>query len=195
MLKFKRRNYGLSKVRDLSPMSVLNVCLSLVDLKGQSSSSEPWLPCGEWIMRSLWEFDISTAVPNNPSLSLAWPSRRKVQDAAQLLFVSCLQRGRFLSLQCHPPFRTVVPHPCLPLDIKDWLKEYTRLFDGGFWLAAADAAVSPLEQFSALRALYIGLCWRKVKENMASLSTETLRVMLMQVLFFFFGPMSFILLH
>jgi hypothetical protein len=28
--------------------------------------------------------------------------------------------------------RTIVPPPCLPLDIKDLLKEDARFFDGGF---------------------------------------------------------------
>jgi hypothetical protein len=31
-----------------------------------------------------------------------------------------------------PSLRTVAPLPCLPLDIKDSLKEDMRLFDGGF---------------------------------------------------------------
>jgi hypothetical protein len=47
--------------------------------------------CGEWIMRSLCEFDISTIVLND-RLSLAWPQpqERARQDAEQLLFLSCL---------------------------------------------------------------------------------------------------------
>jgi hypothetical protein len=31
----------------------------------------------------------------------------------------------------HPSLRTVAPPPCLPLDIKDSLKEDKRIFDGG----------------------------------------------------------------
>jgi hypothetical protein len=44
----------------------------------------------------------------------------------------------------HPSQRTVAPPPCLPLDIKDSLKEDMRFFDGGWidWWAACknDAA-------------------------------------------------------
>jgi hypothetical protein len=56
------------------------------------------------------------------------------QDVAQLLFLSCLQVGTQVSLvtMLHPSLTTVAPPPCLPLDIKDWLKEDVKLFDGGF---------------------------------------------------------------
>jgi hypothetical protein len=38
-----------------------------------------------------------------------------------------------------PSPRTAVPPPCLPLDIKDSLKEDMRLFgmQGGFWMGEA----------------------------------------------------------
>jgi hypothetical protein len=37
-----------------------------------------------------------------------------------------------------PFWRTVAPPPCLSLDIKDWLKEDRRFFDGDFdWLPEA----------------------------------------------------------
>jgi hypothetical protein len=55
------------------------------------------------------------------------------QNAAQLLFLSCLYSqkdvGRQVSLvtMSRPSPRTVAPPPCLPLDIKDLLKE-----GGGF---------------------------------------------------------------
>jgi hypothetical protein len=32
----------------------------------------------------------------------------------------------------HPSLRTVAPPPCLPLDIKELLKEDARFFDEGF---------------------------------------------------------------
>jgi hypothetical protein len=65
---------------------------------------------------------------------------RERQNAAQLLFLSCLhserererereRESRFLLLQCHTtPRRTIAPPPCLPLDIKDSLKEDERFF-------------------------------------------------------------------
>jgi hypothetical protein len=37
-----------------------------------------------------------------------------------------------VTMSC-PSLRTVAPPPCLPLDIKDSLKEDTRFFDGGFF--------------------------------------------------------------
>jgi hypothetical protein len=76
------------------------------------------LPCGEWIMRSLWELDISTT--------------------KLLTFREVGTQGRFLLLQCHGASqRTVAPPPCLPLDIKDLLKEDAKGFFMGFdWLPA-----------------------------------------------------------
>jgi hypothetical protein len=60
-------------------------------------------------------------------LSLAQPqpqNRVRKRDAAQLLFLNVTP----LTKNCCSP-------PCLPLDIKDSLKEDMRLFDGvGVWL-------------------------------------------------------------
>jgi hypothetical protein len=44
---------------------------------------------------------------------------REVGSQVSLVTMSC------------PSLRTVAPPPCLPLDIKDSLKEDTRFFDGG----------------------------------------------------------------
>jgi hypothetical protein len=59
------------------------------------------------------------------------------QNAAQLIFLSCyIQRSRehgsAVTMPCPSP-RTVAPPPCLPLYIKDLLKEDARFFDGGFF--------------------------------------------------------------
>jgi hypothetical protein len=63
--------------------------------------------------------------------------RVRRRDAAQLLFLSCLssekQKCRFLS---RPSLRTVAP-PCLPLDIKDLLKEDVRVLAFGFVMGKA----------------------------------------------------------
>jgi hypothetical protein len=37
-----------------------------------------------------------------------------------------------LVIMSHPSPRTVAPPPCLPLDIKELLKEDARFFDEGF---------------------------------------------------------------
>jgi hypothetical protein len=56
------------------------------------------------------------------------------QDAAQLLFLSFLLSEKDVGTQVslvtisHYSLRTVAPPPCLPLDIKDSLKEDTKLF-------------------------------------------------------------------
>jgi hypothetical protein len=44
----------------------------------------------------------------------------------------------------NPSLRTVVPPPCLPLDIKDLLKEVMRFFDGGWidWLVACEGTAA-----------------------------------------------------
>jgi hypothetical protein len=74
-------------------------------------------------------------------LNLAWPQlqkRGRRQNAAQLLFLSCLpsekevERQVFLVTMSHPFLRIVALPPCLPLDRKDSLKEDGRFFDGGF---------------------------------------------------------------
>jgi hypothetical protein len=67
------------------------------------------------------------------------------QNTAQLLFLSCLHSEKEVGRQVPlftmslPSPRTVAPPPCLPLDIKDSLKEDGRIFDEGYidWLAAA----------------------------------------------------------
>jgi hypothetical protein len=51
------------------------------------------------------------------------------RDAAQLFFLSCLMQVSLVTMSC-PSLRTAAP-PCLPLGIKDSLKEDARLFDGG----------------------------------------------------------------
>jgi hypothetical protein len=61
------------------------------------------------------------------------------QNAAQLLFLSCLCSEKEVRTQVslvtmsRPSLRTAAPPPCLPLDIKDLLKENMRVFDGGFF--------------------------------------------------------------
>jgi hypothetical protein len=52
----------------------------------------------------------------------------------------------------HPFQRTVAPPPCLPLGIKDWLKEDMRLFD--------DERLLDVEVF-----LMKGNCWREIAEG------------------------------
>jgi hypothetical protein len=56
------------------------------------ASTFVWAHCREQNLRSLWELNISTAVPNNRQAEFGWHglSLRRVQNAAQLLFLSCL---------------------------------------------------------------------------------------------------------
>jgi hypothetical protein len=62
--------------------------------------------------------------------------------------------------------RTVAPPPCLPLDIKDSMKEDERFFMGDFdWLMMLLAVVSPPEQSSAPKILYIGFRKAKLKKS------------------------------
>jgi hypothetical protein len=72
-------------------------------------------------------------------LSLAWPqpqkrAKGKCSTAAFPTLFMFIKVGAQVSLvtMSHPFLRTVAPPPCLPLDIKDWLKEDVRLFDGRF---------------------------------------------------------------
>jgi hypothetical protein len=66
----------------------------------------------------------------------------------------------------HPSLRTVAAPPCLPLDIKDLLKEDMRFLMGDFdWLPLPLVVVSPPEQLSALRTLYIGFRKAKLKKS------------------------------
>jgi hypothetical protein len=60
--------------------------------------------------------------------------RQKCSTAAfPKLFTFGEVESRFLLFQCQDHSqRTVAPPPCLPLDIKDSLKEDIRFFDGGF---------------------------------------------------------------
>jgi hypothetical protein len=88
-------------------------------------------------MRSLSELDISTAVPNISTLSLAWPQPQKSAGGSVAAFPKLFtfrEVGTQVSLvtMSLPSQRTVALSPCLPLDIKDWLKEDARFFDGGF---------------------------------------------------------------
>jgi hypothetical protein len=72
-------------------------------------------------------------------LSLAWPQLQKEvkTKAAQLLFLNCLRSEKEVGMQVsfvtipRLSLRTVAPPPCLPLDIKDMLKEDTKFFNGG----------------------------------------------------------------
>jgi hypothetical protein len=66
-------------------------------------------------------------------LSLAWPHLQKRAEAkcstAAFPKVVSVQRSRkqvSLVTMSHLSLRTVAPPPCLPLDIKDLLKEDTR---------------------------------------------------------------------
>jgi hypothetical protein len=54
----------------------------------------------------------------------------KKADATQLLFLSCLEAGMQVPLvtMSHPSLRTFALPLCLPLGIKDFLKEDTGLF-------------------------------------------------------------------
>jgi hypothetical protein len=56
-------------------------------LKGPIQNSRA-IPRGEWIRRSLWEFVISPAVPNNRQAEFGM--KREVQNAKQLLLLNCL---------------------------------------------------------------------------------------------------------
>jgi hypothetical protein len=133
--------------------------------------------CGERIMRSLWELDTSTVVLND--LQAVWhgPSRRREQEAKCSTAVfptlsTFTEIGTQVSLvtMSHPSLRTVALPPCLPLDIKDSLKE-----DRGFCLAgcgmlmrlllSAGCCVFPPEQLSALRTWYIGFRKAKLKKS------------------------------
>jgi hypothetical protein len=104
---------------------------------------EPQKKCiGDWIMRSLWELDISTAVPNNQQAEFGTTpaAEAKFSTAAFLKLFMFREIGIWVSLvkMSRPSLRTVAPPPCLPLDIKDSLKEDTVFFDGrlmgGFFL-------------------------------------------------------------
>jgi hypothetical protein len=115
--------------------------------------------CGEWIMRSLWKLE-----------------ENKRPDAAQLLFLSCLhsekQECRFLLLQCQP-----LPEKCCSTSLIT--TGYKRLAEGGpevFWwksffngdfdrLLLPLAVVTPPEQLSVPRTLYIGFRKAKLKKR------------------------------
>jgi hypothetical protein len=80
--------------------------------------------------------DISTIVLNilQAEIGTAPPQKRaRKQDAPQLLFLSCLEAGTQVSLvtmSCLSQ-RSAAPPLCLPLGIKDLLKEDERLLDDG----------------------------------------------------------------
>jgi hypothetical protein len=63
-----------------------------------------------------------------------------------------------------PSPRTAAPPPCLPLDIKDSLKEDKRFFDGDFD-GLPLPPVSPPEPLSALRTLYTGFTKAKLEKS------------------------------
>jgi hypothetical protein len=66
----------------------------------------------------------------------------------------------------HPSLRTVAPPPCLPLDIKDSLKEDVRLLMGDFdWLPLTLAVGSAPEQLSSPRTLYSGFRKAKLRKS------------------------------
>jgi hypothetical protein len=74
------------------------------------------------------------------SLARLQPQKRsRRQNAAQLLFLKLFifrERSRNAGFSCYnvtPLPRTVAPPPCLPLDIKDSLKEDWGFFDGRFF--------------------------------------------------------------
>jgi hypothetical protein len=117
----------------------------------------------------------------------------EVQNAAQLLFLSCLlQRSRKAGLSCY----NVTPFPENGCSTSLFTIGYKRLtegglgvflmegFDGGFCLAATEAefCLSSSEQLSAQRTLYIGFRKAMLRRtwDSASLRTTTLRVTLMQ---------------
>jgi hypothetical protein len=68
---------------------------------------------------------------NNPQAELAWPQPQKREKCIKAAFPKMFpfrEVGSQVSLVTvsHPSLRTVVPPPCLPLDIKDSLKEDGR---------------------------------------------------------------------
>jgi hypothetical protein len=90
--------------------------------------------CREWIMRSLWELVISTVVLNDRlSLAQPQPQKRARQNAAQLLFLSCLCSERKITgFYCY----SVTPHPTSCCSTSLFTTGYRRLTEGGrrdFW--------------------------------------------------------------
>jgi hypothetical protein len=98
---------------------------------------------------------------------------REVQNAAQTAFPKLFKfREVVMQVSLVTISRPVAPLPCLLLDMKDLLKEDARFFDGrvliGWLQAACEAAyccVSPPEQLSAWRTLYIGVKKVKLKKS------------------------------
>jgi hypothetical protein len=78
------------------------------------------LVCEEWIMRSLWERDISTAVPNNWQAEFGkapGTEEGKMQHSCFPKLFMFREVGMQVSLvtMSHPSMITVAPPPCLPL--------------------------------------------------------------------------------
>jgi hypothetical protein len=82
-------------------------------------------------MRSLQELDINTVVLNDLQAEFGMApaaEESQMQNAAQLLFLSCLHADvevgsqvSLVTMSCSSP-RTAAPLPCFPVDIKDSLK-------------------------------------------------------------------------
>jgi hypothetical protein len=99
----------------------------------------------------------------------------KRQNAAQLLFLSCLHSEKevgtqvFLVTMSRLSLRTVALPPCLPLYIKDLLKEDAKGFLMGIFdwlpLTLLLAVGSLPKQLSALRTLYTGFRKAKLKKS------------------------------
>jgi hypothetical protein len=85
-------------------------------------------------MRSLGELDISTAVSNNQQAEFGRPqlqksARAKCSTAAFPKVFTFRERAGFSCYNVMPLPGSAAPPPCLPLDIKDSLKE-----DAGDWI-------------------------------------------------------------
>jgi hypothetical protein len=117
--------------------------------------------CGEQIMRRLWEFGIRTAQwqAEFDTAPATEKSEAECSAAAFPKFFPFREIGIQVSLvtMSHPYLRTVAPPPCLPLDIKDSLKE-----DMGFLMG--DGLTGGL----LVRMTLLVGCWvmLKIKENM-----------------------------
>jgi hypothetical protein len=64
-----------------------------------------------------------------------------------------------------PLQRTVAPPPCLPLD----MKEDTKFFDGGFWLAAYGLLVRLLQEWQCWCSSWVML---EIRGNMGQWKSE-----------------------
>jgi hypothetical protein len=139
--------------------------------------------CGEQIMRSLGELDISKArcslasFPEmficRPRLAQPWPQKMKMQNSC-FSYVVYVKRSRNAGFSCYnvtPLPRTAAP-PCLPLGIKDSLKEAFGFWLFGFWLLAfcCERLWKGKELLNGKgllkeNELLKGKCWRKIVEG------------------------------